>query len=56
MHQFGPLSERGGNFSNLLQKEEDTLEGRGEGGFGGVPQKRRGSNRGGNCAGKLLLF
>ena len=27
MHQFGWLSERGGNFVNLLQKEEGTQKG-----------------------------
>ena len=41
MHQFGWLSERGGNFFNLLQKEEGTKKGRGafseKGGGGGVP-------------------
>ena len=31
MHQFGWLSERGGNFLNLLQKEEDTQKGGGGG-------------------------
>ena len=36
MHQFGWLSERGGNFLDLLQKERGTQKG------GGVPQKRGG--------------
>ena len=35
MHQFGWLSERGGNFLNLLQKEGGTQK-------GGVSQKRGG--------------
>ena len=52
MHQFGWLSERGGNFLNLLQKEAGTQK---EGGGGG-------SNPGGNYETKgmqstfLLLF
>ena len=29
MHQFGWLSDRGGNFLNLLHKEEGTKKGRG---------------------------
>ena len=44
IHQFGWLSERGGNFFNLLQKERGTQKGGGR----GFPQKRRGSNPGGN--------
>ena len=43
MHQFEWLLERGGNFFNLLQKEGGTQKG-GE----GFPQKRVGSNPGGN--------
>ena len=43
MHQFVWVSERGGNFLNLLQKEGVARK---EG--GGVPQKRGGSNPGGN--------
>ena len=51
MHQFGWLSERGGNFFNLLQKEGGTQKG---GGVRGFPEKRLegggagGSNLGGN--------
>ena len=42
MHQFGWLSERGGNFLNLLQKEGGTQK-------GGFAQKRgEGSNPGGS--------
>ena len=41
MHQFGWLSERGGNFLNLLQKEGGTQK-------GGVPSEKGGSNPGGN--------
>ena len=37
MHQFGWLSERGGNFLNLLQKEGGTQKG------GGVPSEKGGS-------------
>ena len=39
MHQFGWLSERGGNFSNLPQKEELPRTGGSltKGGGGGVP-------------------
>ena len=39
MHQFGWLSERGGNFFNLLQKEGGTQKGgfASEKGGGGVP-------------------
>ena len=45
MHQFGWLSERGGNFFNLLQKEGGTQKGV------MFPQKRgEGSNPGGNYA------
>ena len=36
MHQFGWLSERGGNFLNLLQKEGVTQK-------GGVPSEKGGS-------------
>ena len=36
MHQFGWLSERGGNFLNLLQKEGGTQKG----GGGGVPSEK----------------
>ena len=36
MYQFGWLSERGGNFLNLLQKEGDLERG------WGFPQKKRG--------------
>ena len=46
MHQFGWLSERGGNFLNLLQKEGGTEKG------WGVPQKRGSSNPGGNYVSK----
>ena len=35
MHQFGWLSERGGNFLNLLQKEGGTQK-------GGVPSEKGG--------------
>ena len=42
MHQFGWLSERGGNFFNLLQKEGGTQKG------GGVASEKGGSNPGGN--------
>ena len=41
MHQFGWLSERGGNFLNLLQKEGDTQKGE-------VTSENGGSNPGGN--------
>ena len=41
MHQFGWLSERGGNFFNLHQKEGLPRK-------GGFPQKKEGSNPGGN--------
>ena len=41
MHQFGQISERGGNFLNLLEKEGGTQKGEGGGslrkGEGGVP-------------------
>ena len=43
MHQFGWLSERGGNFLNLLQKKEGTQK-------GGVPSEKRGSSPGRDCA------
>ena len=44
MHPFGWLSEKGGvNFFNLLQKDGGTQKG-----GGGFPQKRGGSNPGGN--------
>ena len=42
MHQFGSLSERGGNFLNLLQKEGVPIKG------GEFSQKRGDSNPGGN--------
>ena len=43
MHQFGRLSERGGNLLNLFQKEGGTQKG------GGVPsEKGVVSNPGGN--------
>ena len=41
MHQFGWLSERGGNFLNLLQKEGVSKK-------RGFPQKRGASNPGEN--------
>ena len=46
MHQFGCISERegGDNFLNLLQKEGSTQKA-----GSGFPQKRGGSNPGGNC-------
>ena len=44
IHHFGWLSERGGNFLNLLQKKEGTQKG------GGVPSEKRGSSPGGDCA------
>ena len=40
MYQFGWLSERGGNFLNLLQKEGDLERG------WGFPQKKKGGRRG----------
>ena len=43
MHQFGWLSDTGGNFLNLLQKEGIPRNGGGE-----FPQKRGGCNPGGN--------
>ena len=43
MHQLVWLSERGGNFFNLLQKEEVPRK-------GGLPQKRGVSKPGGNYA------
>ena len=42
MHQFGWLSERGGNFLNLLQKEGVPRK-------GGFPSEKGDSNPGGNC-------
>ena len=42
MHQVGWLSEKGGNFLNLLQKEGVPRK-------GGFPQKRGCSNPGGKC-------
>ena len=42
MHEFGWLSERGGNFFNLLQKEGGTQK------RGGPSEKGGGSNPGGN--------
>ena len=44
MHQFGWLSERRGEFFNLLQKEGVPRKGMGE-----LPQKRGDSNSEGNC-------
>ena len=52
MHLFGWLSERGGNFLNLLQKAGVPRKGEGGGG-GGVPSEKGGSNLGGNYA-KIL--
>ena len=46
MHRSGWLSERGGNFLNLLQKKGDTQK---EEGF---PQKKGDSNPGGNYWGR----
>ena len=55
MHQFGRLSERGGNFLNWLQKKGGTEKGSGWGGWGwGVPQERRSSNLGGNYVLKTI--
>ena len=51
MHQFGRLSERGGNFLNLLQKKGGTEKGSG---WGGGPQERRSSNLGGNYVLKTI--
>ena len=45
MYQFGWLSERGGNFLNLLWKEGGTQKG-----GGGGPSEKEGSNPGGNYA------
>ena len=42
MHQFGRLSERGGNFLNLLQKKGGTEKGWGGGEVGGGSLKKGG--------------
>ena len=55
MHQLGWLSERGGNFLNLLQKEGGTQKV-----GGGFPHKKGDSNLGGNyavvCTGKQQYY
>ena len=48
MHQFGSLSERGGNVLNLLQKEGVPRKG------GGSPSEKGGSNIGGDCVKRIV--